>query len=550
MARVSANQKKDANHSLFFVSQGLRLSMESPVIVCSPITYGLCKRTSMQKRHRDTHESADLASHALDGLCAHKRHRPQRRECVRNVEASSFDRLPDELVLAILVGLDDPRALAVWAQTSRRHHRLADDPFVWRRLCELRFGPLLYRQFSQSCKDWHWLYRAQAHVAATVGADVGAVLVHARKCDYVYWGDCLDGRPHGYGLAILLPTRHCEREHALTRVLPTSATPLPEEASAGYEGMWDDGRMCGHGVYTTSDGYRYDGLWRDGKRAGHGTATSSNGTHYVGLWADDARSGYGTCTYSDGERYEGDWTHDQSNGRGVCTWPDGERHEGNWKRDKCDGWGVRIYPSGDRYEGDWKGNVRAGWGVHKWANGTRYEGQFRDDKRGGYGVCLYVSGARYVGHWYNDRPNGHGVYTWPSGACYNGEFRNGKRDGRGTYVYADNERHEGRWKNDARYGHGATTFGNGDHYAGDHTDGKFNGHGVYTWADGTRYDGQWQHGKADGAGARHYPDGSCARGQWAGRGLVSGEVTCHRTGGTPCCNGARCAACVAVVIDN
>ncbi|AJF97367.1 Morn repeat protein [Pandoravirus inopinatum] len=163
-------KKKDANHSLFIVSQDLRLSMKRPVVVCSPITDGLCKRTSMKKRQRDVHKSADLEGHTLDNLRALKKHRSQRRGGVHNVEASSFDRLTDELVLAILAALNNPRSLILWGQTSRRHRGLAGDPCLWRQLCESRFGPLLHRQFLELGKDWRWLYRAQAHVARMVGA--------------------------------------------------------------------------------------------------------------------------------------------------------------------------------------------------------------------------------------------------------------------------------------------------------------------------------------------------------------------------------------------
>lgn len=80
-------------------------------------------------------------------------------------------------MLAILVALADPRSLAMWAQTSRRRHDLANDSFVWRRLCELRFGPLLHRNFARWGKSWRWLYRAQARAAAATGTDVGAVMV-------------------------------------------------------------------------------------------------------------------------------------------------------------------------------------------------------------------------------------------------------------------------------------------------------------------------------------------------------------------------------------
>ncbi|AJF97374.1 Morn repeat protein [Pandoravirus inopinatum] len=122
-----------------------------------------------------------------------RRRRPLKGNHVTKI--SGFDWLPDELVLAILVALDDPRSLASWAQTSRRHHSLADDPSLWRRLCELRFGPLLHCNFVGWGKSWRWLYRAQACEAAATGTDVGAVHARVRGRKYIYWGDCRDGLP-------------------------------------------------------------------------------------------------------------------------------------------------------------------------------------------------------------------------------------------------------------------------------------------------------------------------------------------------------------------
>nr|UDO47931.1 Morn repeat [Pandoravirus massiliensis] len=132
---------------------------------------------------------------------------------------SLFDSMPDELVLVVLGALDSLSALASWSLTSRRHHALANDPLLWRRLCESRFGPLvLHRRFVEAGKCWRWLYRAQSRAAAPTGADVGAVIVRTQGHDHVYWGDCLNGVPHGYGLALQLPTRHCQRSHSLSRV--------------------------------------------------------------------------------------------------------------------------------------------------------------------------------------------------------------------------------------------------------------------------------------------------------------------------------------------
>ncbi|QBZ81363.1 morn repeat incomplete domain containing protein [Pandoravirus celtis] len=332
--------------------------------------------------------------------------------------------------------------------------------------------------------------------------------------------------------------------------------------------MWHDGHMLvmaciRHGwCHTTVNGATTNamawapihawraqvrGHWQDDKRAGHGIATWSDGTHHVGLWADDVRNGR-ACVPTPTAPLRGRLGTRRSTVVGSTRGPTESVTRATGKRASATD-GACASPEWQSLRGDWKDGVRDGWGVYAWANGERYEGQFRDGKRGGYGVCLYVSGARYMGHWEDDVFNGHGLHTWPDGACYNGEFRNGRRDGHGTCVYADKGRHEGRWESGVPHGQGMTIFGNGDRYTGDHVDGKFNGGGVYSWVDGRRHDGQWQQGKADGTGTRHYPDGSCARGQWLDGSLVSGEVVCHRAGGSaPCCNGPRCAACMTVMM--
>nr|UMO80332.1 F-box incomplete domain containing protein [Pandoravirus aubagnensis] len=57
--------------------------------------------------------------------------------------------LPGELLLFLFRLLGDPAALVSISQTCRRHHALANDPTLWRSLCELRFGPfLLHRGFA------------------------------------------------------------------------------------------------------------------------------------------------------------------------------------------------------------------------------------------------------------------------------------------------------------------------------------------------------------------------------------------------------------------
>ncbi|AJF97483.1 Morn repeat protein [Pandoravirus inopinatum] len=411
-----------------------------------------------------------------------------------------FDLLPDELILAILAALDDLSALASWSLTSRRHHALANDPVVWRHLCQSRFGSLLHHDFAKFAKCWRWLYRAQARAAASTGADVGAVITRINGEDYIYWGDCRDGRPHGYGLALLLPTRRCETTRSLAR-LSTEPTDVPIVIDAGYEGQWHNGHRHGHGTFA----------W-------------PNGNRYVGLWADDVHSGHGMCTYSSGECYRGEWRDGRYNGHGTYVWSDCEHYTGFWVDDRRHGHGVSVYSSGDRHEGEWKDDECHGHGVYMWANGSRYEGRFERDQSNGYGVCVYSSsGDSYMGEWKEDEPNGYGVSTHLDGAQYVGTYKDGKSHGKGILRKP-----------------------NGTCYQGDWVDGDRHGYGVHTKADGSRYKGQWQHDKKNGDGTWDYSDGSCVQGVWSRQRLVSGKVARHRTGTTACDHDSPCRACTTV----
>ncbi|AJF97480.1 Morn repeat protein [Pandoravirus inopinatum] len=417
-------------------------------------------------------------------------------------EAPYFDHLPDELILAILAVLDDPLALVLWSQTSRRHHALANDPTVWRHMCESRFGPLLHRNFAKFGKCWRWLYRVQARAAAAIGIDVGAIVLRVDGREHVYWGDCRDGQPHGYGLSLLMPTRHCNSAHSLARLWTASAdASMPIDS--GVEGESYDGRVHGRAVAT----------WPDGAR-------------HAGAWIHGARNGYGVFTYPTGERHEGEWKDDVRHGHGVFIWPDGQCHIGLWADDARNGHGVCTYANGDHYKGNWKDDVRHGNGIYTWPGGQRHVGLWADNARNGYGVCTYPSGNRYEGNWKNDKHDGYGIYTYSDGCQYVGRHKDGRANGRGLLCKPNGARYTGDWVDDERHGRG-----------------------IYTKVDGTRYDGQWQHDKKSGDGICDYADGSRVRGMWNHGVLVSDKVVVrHRTDTVSCDPGLPCQACLAVHI--
>ncbi|AGO84877.1 Morn repeat domain containing protein [Pandoravirus salinus] len=376
--------------------------------------------------------------------CKRRRRQPPKYEHAAP-KISVFDWLPDELVLAILAVLGDLCSLASWAQTSRRHYALADDPSLWRRLCESRFGPLLHLHFGDWAKSWRWLYRAQAHEAATMGTDVGAMRVRDHDCTYVYWGDCLDGLPHGYGLALQMPTRHCDQSRGLTRTR-TDPVDAPMETDVGYEGEWNNGQCDGRGTYTWPGGDYYTGQWKNDHYDGHGIYMfPEDGTCYEGQWSDNQHNGHGTYTWANGNRYEGGWKDNKRNGHGACTWANGERYEGGWKDDRRNGSGACTYPDAGRYEGNWDNGQRSGFGAYMWADGAKYEGDWKRNRRNGEGLLIEVAGVRYSGHWVDDHRHGHGVCAETDGSRYDGQWQHDQRHGIGTEHYIDGSSVRGRW---------------------------------------------------------------------------------------------------------
>nr|UMO79842.1 Morn repeat domain containing protein [Pandoravirus aubagnensis] len=213
-----------------------------------------------------------------------------------------FSLLPDELVLGIVDLLGDISALAAWGITCRRHYALSTDNVIWRRLCRDRFGPTLHAWAESQGKSARWLYQAQGRPGTTM-TPVGAVIVR----DHVYWGDLVDGLPHGYGLAIALPTPH-RQEGAAVRARPTDA---PGALNGSYyEGHWRAGRVYGHGRRVYPDRRIYEGMWEDCVPHGHGSMIYRDGGSYVGDWHCGQRHGRGTFTTRDGDTCTGIWNND------------------------------------------------------------------------------------------------------------------------------------------------------------------------------------------------------------------------------------------------
>ncbi|QBZ81587.1 morn repeat incomplete domain containing protein [Pandoravirus celtis] len=505
---------------------------------------------------------------------------------------SPFEDLPDEIVVAIVVAMGhDVATVARWALTCRRHHALAMDAVVWRHLCNVCFGPALHRRFLDVGKDWRWLYEAQARVGGgdRAGPQTGAVFIVVDDTPWVYWGDLVDGSPHGYGMALPIPRR---RTRCPVRI-PDDGVVC--QAQGRYEGYWRHGRRHGYGTGVADIAYggaTYDGHWKADKYHGHGVCVWPGVHVYEGAWEAGAKCGHGSMVYPDGDRYEGDWQADQPHGHGVYTWTNGTFYEGTWEKGLRHGHGVCVDADGDRYEGDWVRDEIQGSGTMVYADGDRYEGDWSDGRRHGYGFCTVARGEqvhRYDGQWQCGTLHGYGEDVGPD-ATYRGLHHCGKRHGYGVMVFSDGAVYEGQWADDMPMGYGTLRCPTGYLYRGWWARGLMCGQGVCRWADGSEYAGAFENDKPHGAGVyvRHdgerctttedaagamhalvtrpdgfryeggwdpslgssgqgtctYADGSCIVGAWSGAVALGGEITSHRTVGAPCAVGSPCEACV------
>jgi hypothetical protein len=336
----------------------------------------------------------------------------------------SIECLPDELVMAIVGAIDDPTAVLAWSLVSRRYHGISVDPSLWRRMYEARFGLPMHVRFEAHGKNWRWLYRACAVDGTRAGVAVGrlriALFLQGTPC--VYWGDIADGLPHGYGLAISLPTPFA---HPETLEPLGDANFALDEGHTVYEGQWARGQRHGHGalIDATID---YEGQHENDAPHGNGTCRFPNAC-YTGTMHHGARTGWGVVTYSNGQRHEGNFQDGKAHGYGIHTWPHGERHEGWYENDNMNGPGLQKFPNGTTYRGQFRDGVRHGHGTLTW-NGRTYTGGFHLDLMHGFGVCIYPSGSTFRGQYEREQRQGWGVFTFA----------------------ADRSRLWGRWSEDKR----------------------------------------------------------------------------------------------------
>lgn len=201
--------------------------------------------------------------------------------------SAPFDRLPDELALHVLVRVDCAKSVATWSATSKRHRLLGMDDSLWRHLCETHFGPSPFEPPLPPHVDWRCIYRAQGRAARLVGVDVGALWSGGR----VFWGDVVDGKPHGFGV--------CASAPGLTRdsVLRTSVDGIqavPLAAAHRIQCRWARGFEDGAAIEARSDGTKIQQHWVRGQAQDHATVTYPSGAHHEGGFSFSRPHGQGT----------------------------------------------------------------------------------------------------------------------------------------------------------------------------------------------------------------------------------------------------------------
>ncbi|AJF97413.1 Morn repeat protein [Pandoravirus inopinatum] len=195
-----------------------------------------------------------------------------------------FDRLPDEVLLRVLMAIGDVASLRAWSLTSRRHHQLALDDLLWRYLCETHFGPSPFEPPLPPHVNWRWIYQAQSRPARPTGTDVGAVRVQGSNAR-IYWGDVVDGQPHGFGVCIYGLCLIHDDGLSRKRIDIAQPTPMPMTSVDRTQCEWVHGKMHGTAVETNPSGTKIKRLWENDVRACHGTIVYVSGASTkAGSW--------------------------------------------------------------------------------------------------------------------------------------------------------------------------------------------------------------------------------------------------------------------------
>ncbi|WP_246052898.1 MORN repeat-containing protein [Leptospira semungkisensis] len=150
-----------------------------------------------------------------------------------------------------------------------------------------------------------------------------------------------------------------------------------------YEGVLQDSKPNGKGVFWNEKGDYYAGEWLQGLKHGMGTYRYPNGSSYEGRFVMNRKEGNGTFTWADGTSLKGLWVADRPEGNGSLTLPDGTVLGGEYREGRIfNGKGIFVYPDASRYIGGWKDGRKHGKGILMGPLGTIiFEGDWVDGER-------------------------------------------------------------------------------------------------------------------------------------------------------------------------
>jgi hypothetical protein len=378
---------------------------------------------------------------------------------------SLFDILPDELLLSIFSFLHGREVSKLVRLVNRRWYELGSDDHLWYALVRIshEFTVEEYRNKPAS-KTWKWLYMSRKNILRKSSDEdklpEHILVARVETKDWVYEGDWLASKEHGYGKKIwrenlsqmdpAAATAAATTTTAATTVNTTTPSTGPNSPSNNDTAIvvasssltvqpWE---RCSHNYYI--------GQWLEGKEHGIGKRSFEEGHYYLGDWKQGERDGSGEYHWPNGTFYIGEFKSGFRHGEGAYTWGPNSRYVGHWERGIENGRGIRVWSDGDIYEGDWVQGSRTGYGVYKWPNGSSYEGEWARCAHEGQGVYQWPDGREYRGAFRNNKKEGFGVYQWPDGSVYEGEWIEGVRHGSGKMKWSDGPSFQGQWNRDSR----------------------------------------------------------------------------------------------------
>ena len=109
-----------------------------------------------------------------------------------------------------------------------------------------------------------------------------------------------------------------------------------------------NGRITGHGRYTSSAGTVQEGYFVNGELQGEGRYEEKNGYYEEGVFVHGKLNGYGKQVSRHGEIYEGSFQDGTKYGRGVLVLSDKSTIIGFWLEDLPCGRGEYLYGNANK----------------------------------------------------------------------------------------------------------------------------------------------------------------------------------------------------------